>query len=208
MSENVQENVSNLSKRAEALLRDQGLMRAFELRAQGVTPATLSRLVDRGRLLRVGRGLYQLSDAEVDPNHSLAQAAKQVPKGVVCLASALSYYGLTDQLPARTWMAVGKDDWAPRIAGLRLIRTAPVLLRSDIVVQKIDGVPVKMFTRARCVVDAFRHEGKVGRNLAIESLRSALRDRTTSPAEIADTAKRLGAWTKVRPYLEALTADA
>ncbi|MDB5483037.1 MAG: hypothetical protein JWO83_4090, partial [Caulobacteraceae bacterium] len=71
-----------------------------------------------------------------------------------------------------------------------------------------EGVEVKLFSAARSVIDAFRHERLVGRNLAIESLREALRQRKTTPGALADTAMRVGAWNKVRPYLEALTADA
>ncbi|WP_245459298.1 MULTISPECIES: hypothetical protein [unclassified Rhizobium] len=46
---------------------------------------------------RLACGLYQLPDAELDANHSLAEIAKRVPKAVVCLASALAFHGLTDQ---------------------------------------------------------------------------------------------------------------
>lgn len=58
-------------------------------------------------MIRLSKGVYQLPDAELDPNHSLAQAAKQVPKGIVCLVSALAFHGLTDQLPPKIWIATG-----------------------------------------------------------------------------------------------------
>jgi predicted transcriptional regulator of viral defense system len=64
--------------------------------------------------LRLSRGLYQLPDAALGTHHDLAEAAKLVPKGVVCLTSALAFHGLTDTIPSRVWMAIGAKDKAPR----------------------------------------------------------------------------------------------
>ena len=77
-------------------------MRLSELREAGVTAATISRMERAGEVIRLSRGVYQLTAAELDPNHSLAEAAKRVPRGTVCLVSALAFHGLTDQLPARS----------------------------------------------------------------------------------------------------------
>lgn len=82
---------------AQALLAEEGILRLAELRKAGVTAATISRMERAGEVIRLSRGVYQLPDAELDPNHSMAEAAKRVPKGVVCLVSALVFHGLTDQ---------------------------------------------------------------------------------------------------------------
>lgn len=68
-----------------------------------------------GEVMRLTRGLYQLPDAALDPQQSLAEAARLVPKGVICLASALAFHGLTDQMPPQVWIAIGRKDWRPRI---------------------------------------------------------------------------------------------
>ena len=167
-------------------------------------------MVEAGDVVRLGRGLYQLADASVDSRHELALAAKRVPRGVICLASALAFHGLTDHLPSRVWVAIGSRDWRPTVdyPPLRVVRLSPDLLSQDVERHPIDGAEVKVFGAARSVIDAFRWERTVGRNLAIESLREALRQRQATPAQLAETAARLGAWAKLRPYLEALTADA
>ncbi|WP_204306325.1 type IV toxin-antitoxin system AbiEi family antitoxin domain-containing protein, partial [Stenotrophomonas maltophilia] len=56
--------------RAVELLRHQGIMRLNELRAHGIHPPTLSRLVEGGEVTRTGRGLYELADTEVSLSHS------------------------------------------------------------------------------------------------------------------------------------------
>ena len=75
--------------RAVELPEQHGAMRRSELSDAGVHPETLARLVEDGILIRVARGLYQLTDADITAHHTLTEVAKLVPKGVVCLVSAL-----------------------------------------------------------------------------------------------------------------------
>ena len=100
--------------RATALLKSKGMARLSELIAEGVTASTVSRLEREGAINRLARGLYQLPDASIDAHHTLAEAAKLVPKGVICLTSALAYHELTDQIPAKVWIAIGPKDWSPK----------------------------------------------------------------------------------------------
>ena len=195
---------------AHALLEEHGIMRLAELRSAGVTAATVSRMTRAGEVIRLARGLYQLPDAPFDSSHSLAEAAKRLPKGVVCLVSALAFHGLTDQLPKKVWMAIGKKDWAPKPDGMpiRVIRFTESLLAQSVETHVIEGVPVKVFGVAKTIADCFRHRNKVGLSVAIEGLQEALRQRKASPAEIARHAERGGISTVIRPYLEALTANA
>ena len=191
-------------------LRSRGMMRLSEFKAKGITAATIGRMVRGGDVTRLARGLYQLPDAPLDANHSLAVAAKRVPKGVVCLVSALAYHEMTDQLPRAVWMAIGTRDWMPKEGRpeLRIVRFTNALLNDDVLTVDIENVPVKVFGVAKTIADCFRHRRKVGQTVALEGLQEALRQRKASPAEIARHAERGGVATVVRPYLEALTANA
>ncbi len=77
------------------------MSRLSELTAKGITAATVSRLEREGAIVRLARGLYQLADAPLDANHTLAEASKLVPKGVIRLTSSLAFHDLTDQIPAQ-----------------------------------------------------------------------------------------------------------
>ena len=192
------------------LLRVKGIARLSEFTDSGITAATIGRLVRTGDVNRLARGLYQLPDAPLDANHSLAEAAKCVPRGVVCLVSALAYHELTDQLPRAVWMAIGNRDWMPKKGrpALRIVRFTSALLTDDVLEVHIENVPVKVFGVAKTVADCFRHRRKVGQTVALEGLQEALRQQKASPAQIARHAERGGVATVIRPYLEALTANA
>ena len=191
------------------LLATRGILRLAELRGAGVTAATVSRMEKDGEVIRLARGLYQLPDAELDANHSLAEAAKRFPKGVICLISALAFHELTDQLPKKVWMAIGRNDWVPKPSDMpiRVLRFSDDLLADGVESHVIEGVPVKVFGIAKTVADCFRHRGKIGLPIALEGLQEALRQRKATPAEIARAADTGRVGTVIRPYLEALTVN-
>lgn len=194
---------------ARDLLAARGILRLAELRNAGVTAATVSRMEKDGEVVRLARGLYQLPDAYLDANHSLAEAAKRFPKGVVCLVSALAFHEITDQLPRKVWIAIGRKDWTPKPSdmSIRVLRFSDDLLNECVETHRIEGVPVKVFGVAKSVADCFRHRSKIGLNVALEGLQEALRQRKATPGEIARAADNGGVGTVVRPYLEALTAN-
>lgn len=195
--------------KALALLRRNGLTRLSEFRRAGITAATISRLETAGAITRLARGLYQLPDADVDANHTLAAASKLVPKGVVCLTSALAYHGLTDQIPARVWLAIGPKDWQPRLTypPMRFAHYPAEQLKSGVKHHRIDGVSVPIFSVAKTISDMFRYRRTVGLRVAIEGLREAIRQRKSTPAEIARHAADVGVWKVMEPYVSALTHD-
>jgi predicted transcriptional regulator of viral defense system len=195
---------------ALALLRRRGLARLAELREAGITAVTVSRMEQAGEVVRLARGLYQLPDAALDPQQSLAEATRLVPRGVICLASALAFHGLTDQMPPKVWIAIGRKDWRPRVTypPLRVARFPEDQLRRGVEHKTIAGISVPVFGVAKTVADLFRYRRTVGDVLAVEGLRQALRQRKATAANIAREAQAAGVWSTMEPYLMALTTDA
>src|SRR5438128_1929445 len=101
-----------------------GIVRPRDLTARNIPPDYLDRLYRRGLIDRVVRGLYAWPDADLGENVTLAEVARLVPKGVVCLLSALRFHGLTTQAPYEVWIALPPKAWLPRVehAKLRVFR--------------------------------------------------------------------------------------
>lgn len=211
-------HAQNQHDKALELMRRGGIFRLRDLVSEGVTTSTVSRMQMAGEIVRIGRGLYQLPDAVTDVNHDLAVASKAVPSGVICLASALAFHELTDTIPSRVWIAIGSKDRKPKISHppLEVVRFSRERIRARVEVHAIEHVSVPITSPAKTIVDLFRYrrtEGKrfkssPGLNLALEGLREVLRQRKATPAELASCAQEEGMWTVVRPYLEAMTANA
>jgi len=196
-------------KSALALLERYGIMRLSDLAAQGIDPPTLARLVGEGLVTRPSRGLYELTGAPFELSHSLAEVAKRVPKGVICLISALQYHGITLQSPSSVWLAIGIKDRKPAISypPIRIVRFGNSAFKLGIGTYIIDKVPVRITDPARTVVDCFRYRTTVGLDVALEALRMAIRSGKATPDQIADQARTLRIWSVIRPYLEGLVAD-
>lgn len=202
---------AHLSQRdlAVRLLEQHGIMRLSDLKGQGVNPATLSRLIDQGVLQRPSRGLYELAGADIEASHSLAEIAKRVPKGIICLISALQFHEITLQLPRSVWIAVGSKDRKPAIEypPIRIVRFGEKALTMGVETHTIDSVPVRIFGPAKTIVDCFRFRSTVGLDVALEALRMGWRSRKAKPDDIAKYAQALRIWSVVRPYLESVVAD-
>ena len=196
--------------RALDLLRSRGMLRLKDFMAEGIGPETLARLVREDAVARPARGLYQLSDAPIDATHTLAEAAALVPKGIVCLTSALQYHELTLQMPAAVWMAIERTAWRPRIdyPRIRFVRFSGDSLTDGVVRHRIEGVEVPITDPARTIVDCFRYRTKIGLDVAMEGLREGLRRRRCTPDELWRHAHRTRVWSVMRPYLEAMVSDA
>src|SRR5262249_19565057 len=109
-----------IADRVLSLARRGGVLRVRDLTARGLHPEVLRRLCRAGKLVRVGRGMYARPDAEPTEFHSLAEACKRVPAGVVCLISALQFHGLTTQLPFEVWLALDPKARRPKANDLPL----------------------------------------------------------------------------------------
>ncbi|WP_105434792.1 type IV toxin-antitoxin system AbiEi family antitoxin domain-containing protein [Neorhizobium tomejilense] len=184
------------------------IVRAYELRREGIFAMTISRAVEDGELVRLSRGLYQRPDGDLDTSQALAEAAKLVPQGVVALTSALAFHGLTDQIPREVWMAVSTRDWAvaPAYPPIRITEFQDAYMEQGIEYHQISGIGVPVFSVVKTLADAFRSK-LVDRSVAIEGLRATLEQRKASPAAITEAAMVNGAWKKMKPYLEALTSN-
>jgi predicted transcriptional regulator of viral defense system len=195
-------------ERLLAFLASHPIARAYEFRAAGITPSTISRAVESGELMRISRGLYQHVLGDTDSSQALAEAAKLVPRGVIALVSALAFHGLTDQIPREVWMAIGTKDWVPvpSYPPIRVNLFRDSYMNNGIEHHQISGIAVPIFSVTKTLADVFRSR-IVDRSVAIEALRAALQQRKASPAAITETAMANGAWRKMKPYLEALTSN-
>ena len=194
------------AERVLKLAARKGVLRARELASEGLARIVLTRLVRAGRLERVGRGLYSLPDADVTEHHSLAEAQKRIPHGVVCLLSALRFHGMTTQAPFEVWLAIDRKKSKPRVEDLplRIVRFSGDALTRGTLVHDVEGVRVRVTSPARTVADCFLYRSKIGLEVAIEALRDYRRLRKGTIDELWAAARFRRVRTVIRPYLEAL----
>ncbi|SEB24343.1 AbiEi antitoxin N-terminal domain-containing protein [Variovorax sp. YR216] len=199
---------STLEQAALELAKRQPLLRARELAEQGLPTVVLSRLVSAGKLERVARGIYSLPGRALSEHRSLAEVALRVPRGVVCLLSALRVHGIGTQAPFEVWMAIPHHSPTPRLdqPALRVVRMSGAALTEGIELVETDGVQVPVFNAAKTVADCFKYRNKIGLDVALEALRDGWSQRKLTMDALWHYATVDRVANVMRPYLESVTA--
>lgn len=136
----------------------------------------------------------------------LAEAAKRVPLGIVCLLSALRFHELGTQNPFEVWLAIGNKDRAPKPASppLRVVRFSGRAFGCGQEKHVLEGAPVRITSMPKTVADCFKYRNKIGVDVAIEALRDCLRRRKATPSALLEVARVCRVENVMRPYLEAI----
>ena len=197
------------SRLTTSLLRNlsgQTFFRSRDAVELGVHSRALRRLVDDGSVERVARGLYRFAEAEITEHYTDAAVCARVPNAIVCLLTALNVHDLGTQLPREVWIAIPHKARTPRVPELpvRVIRFSGASLHYGVEDTVFEGVPARIMSPARTVVDCFRFRRLVGQDVALEALRDALRERKASADEIWRAADVCRAKSLVGPVLDAL----
>lgn len=199
-------DMDTTAERLIDLARSHGLIRPCDLAPLGIPRVSLTRAVRRGQLERVGRGLYGLPGREVSAHGSLAEVARRVPKGVVCLLSALRFHGLTTQAPFEVWLAIENKSLAPKLdfPPLRIVRFSGTALTEGVEEHVVDGVTIRVTGVAKTIADCFKYRNKIGLDVALEALREAWHAKRMTNEDIWHYAKICRVANVMRPYLDSL----
>ena len=190
------------------LARKRKLLRARDVTDLGLPTIALTRLVQAGKLERVARGLYGIPGASTNEHRSLAEVSTRVPRGVVCLLSALRVHGIGTQAPFQVWLAIPQRMVAPRLdqPALRVVRMSDHLLSEGVTTITVDGVKVPVFNTAKTVADCFKFRNKIGLDVALEALLDGWTQRKFSIDDLWRHATQDRVANVMRPYIEAITA--
>jgi predicted transcriptional regulator of viral defense system len=193
---------------AERIFREHnGLLRREQAERLGIHKRVLYHLYDAGIIERVSRGLYRLSNLDPMAEHDLVTVISRIPKGIICLISALAYHGTTTQIPHEVHLALPPGAWQPTLdyPPIRVFRFSGASLTEGIEKHIIDGVGIRLYNPAKTVADCFKFRNKIGLDVAIEALRFTLERHKASPASILHYARICRVERVVMPYLEALS---
>jgi len=191
------------SRATTVFRRAGGILRTNEAKAAGIHPRTLAALVDGGTVLRLDRGVYQLADAApAEPD--LAIVARKVPQAVLCLVSALAHHRLTTQIPHAVDLAVprGFKDRKLEHPPVRFYRFGDASLSAGVERIKVAGRELRVYSAAKTVADCFKFRNKIGKDIAIEALRTYLRRKDAKVKDLMHFARINRVQAVMAPYIE------
>ena len=190
-------------------LSKQGVVCLKELTKQGIVPSTLTRMVRTGEVIRVSHGVYRSSSIERSDLQKIAEVAKIIPKGIICLTSALYLHGVLEEAPPDIWVAIKKNSWIPNFNELpiRIIQCSEKYFSNYVETKLVNGIQVKTFGVAKSVVDCFRHRNKLGFEVARKSLESTISRKISYSGEVMEIARHNRVANVVRPYVQILVSN-
>jgi len=189
----------------KAFEANKGILRFSKILGEGFHRKQVRALLDAGKIQRMGRGLYQLTNAPVLSNPDFVSATLQSPKSVICLISALSFHEVTDEIPRRVDLAIpissraNKIDYPP----VKYFYFSEAAWKAGIETHKIDGYDVRVYGLAKTIADCFKFRNKIGFDVAQKALKIAVTEKHVRPAKIMEYAKVCRVANIIRPYLEA-----
>jgi predicted transcriptional regulator of viral defense system len=189
------------------LARYRQVIRSRDLDKVGIPRNYLKRLVNRGQLHKIGRGLYAAPEVAPSEQMSLVQVGHKAPRAVVCLLSALRFHEIGTQIPSEVWIAIDVKARAPKIEypPTRVVRFSSAALRFGVEERRVDGELIRVYNPAKTVADCFKFRHKIGTDVALEALRECYRQKKASMEELWEAAKVCRVANVMRPYMQAVT---
>ncbi len=193
--------------RASAIFKKHGgfLRTAQALRA-GIHPETLYAMRDSGALEVVSRGVYRLADSSPLGNPDLVTVATRVPRGVICLISALAFHELTTQIPHDVHVALQRGAEEPRLdhPPIKTYRFTGEAFTEGVEIHELDGVGVRIYSPEKTLADCFKFRNKVGLDTAVEAIRFYRERRSINADDLMRYAAICRVKKVIRPYIEAI----
>lgn len=189
-----------MNKRQESQLKKQGVFTRSQAEAMGLSHQSLSRLVKDEKIIRVGRGMYLHSDADLgrDIDYQMA-CMKFGPKSVIGGLTALFQYNLIEQIPGQVWVLVPPT----QVTHTRLYRLIRTKIKLDRGIISENGYRIVSVERA--VLEGLKMAKKIGERTAIQAARAALATGQTTEGKLGRAAKELGFDSVLTRYFEMIT---
>lgn len=200
-----------VTEEVKRFVKERGLVRPRDLEQRGYPTYLLYRLRDRGELIQLSPGVFKHPDMEVSGKHTYAEAAKRVPRGVVCLLSALAFHDVGVQMPGEVWMALNRDEvrTRPRVEAIpvEFVWFSGAAFHEGQEAHEVEGVEVPVYSPAKTVADLFKFRRKLGTDIAIEALHAGWEDRLYSMDDLERFAELCGVRSVMKPYLESIVVS-
>lgn len=191
----------------QVLEKHNGFARTKDFIAAGISPYYVKKLESVGEIERVKQGVYRHTSAANEPLCEIIEVSKLVPKGVICLLSALSYYELTTYNPWEYQIAIHRGGKKPRLPDyppIKIMFFADAQFNVGIDEVWMDGTAVKIYNREKTICDIVRYREKIGIDLMKEGLRNYLQSPHKNITKLVSYADQLRIRTVLKKYLEVL----
>jgi len=179
------------------------VMRTAELRAAKVYYEDIKRLMSDGLIEKIKQGYYHLVDENNDSEVNIIN--RLFPDAVLCMNTALFYYGYSDRTPNEWHLAVNKDISKYRVKiDYPFIKTyflEPEILSLGLMEGVIDNNIVRIYDKDRTICDCLRYMGKMDKEIFNKAVQGYVQDPKKNIPNLMRYAKPLRVQKKVKDLI-------
>ena len=134
-----------------------GLKNRIECLAEYGSDYKIQKMVDEGTLFKISKGVY--SDSKYVPE--IAVILFRYPEAVVTMRNAFYIYGLTDVIPDKYDLALGRNSTKISDKCVRQYFVNDSFFHEGVVPMDYKGYPIRIYNRERMLIELLRYKSKL-----------------------------------------------
>jgi len=178
-------------------------MHTDELRASKIFYEDIQKLLNENVIEKIKQGYYHLID---ENNNSEASVINRLfPDAVLCMDTALFYYGYSNRTPSEWHLAVDKDISKYRVKiDYPFVKTYFLeanLLTLGVTDANIDSNTIHIYDRDRTICDCLRYMGKMDKEIFNKAIQGYVKDPKKNIPNLMQYARPLRVHKKVKDLI-------
>lgn len=190
----------------EVIIAKGGIAKSADFVTAGMRSADVLNLCNSGFLDRIRHSYYRL--AEIQEISEAQLISTLIPKGIVCVESALFHYRYSDFTPRKWSIAVPRSMSRTKLEvdelSLQAYYMPPELYELGKTTDDFDGVTLSVYDRERTICDCFKYRSRLDNEMFSKALNAYANDTNKNLQHLSAYAKKLRVYKKVTELMEVL----
>ena len=155
-----------------------GMMRTTQLAEEKIFYPQREMLIADGYVEKIRRGYYQWINP--DDFSEVGTVIRLFPDAILCMDTALRYYGYSDRTPGDWHLAVSKDSGKSRFKidypFVKPYYVEPAVLELGLTTGTMDGHAIRIYDKDRLICDCLRYRNKMDKEIFNKSIQKYIAD--------------------------------
>ena len=155
-----------------------GMMRTTQLAEEKIFYPQREKLIADGYVEKIRRGYYQWINP--DDFSEVGTVIRLFPDAILCMDTALRYYGYSDRTPGDWHLAVSKDSGKSRFKidypFVKPYYVEPAVLELGLTTGTMDGHAIRIYDKERLICDCLRYRNKMDKEIFNKAIQKYIAD--------------------------------
>lgn len=183
-----------------------GIAKTAQLNETGIQNSEIKKMCENGELERVKHGYYQVA-GKLDVSEE-KMIATFLDEGIVCMESALFYYGYSDKTPLIWTIAVSRNISRTKIKIDHFPCKIYFVQEDKLLIGKTEGVfngiQLPVYDRERTICDCFKYKSKMDNEMFNKAINAYVVDTKKNLGNLSRYAKEMRVYKKVTELMEVM----